>query len=89
MTPDIAAFLAELKAHPKFADYLAEHPEFADQLEVMERGVADLYVAGTVSTAAIGFWDEVRAIVHRKELYSSRLQAISEVFRRWEALRKP
>lgn len=76
MTPDVEAFLAEMRADPKFIAGIACDPRILADFEEAERGLRSIYSRGTDDPRLIEFWDDVRRIVARDDTIKARLSAI-------------
>jgi hypothetical protein len=79
MTPDIEAFLAELRLQAQAA-FDADPQTYERHFEALVLGLRRIYERGADDPAEIEKYDRVRAVVaHRDWPFMRRLQAIMEI----------
>lgn len=86
MTPDVAGFLAQVKAEPEFRAATATSPKTAIDMEMVERNLELLYRAGAEDARMLELFDEIRAVIaQRNRGIKMRLAGIMSVLERANA----
>ncbi len=83
----LAAFVAEIRAAPKFIAAARENPIFILHIDNIERGFDALYLEGTTEPWAIDLLDRIRAVVGRKARIKPRLLELEGLLLEWQSRR--
>jgi hypothetical protein len=76
MTDKIDAFLAEIRAHPKFIEAAATNPTKVEEFAAMEKGLAILHR----EPEFVDLFDKLVAVLDRRDLsIKQRLDEISKI----------
>jgi hypothetical protein len=83
MTPDVARFLARIKAEPEFRAAAATSPKAAIDMQTVERNLELVYRAGAEDARMLELFDEIRAVIaQRNRGIKMRLAGILSVLER-------